>query len=90
MCLKKYCECFNSGKGCGSGCRCLDCGNYNINNEKIEWTPCMKKTSKFTSKFESANTNTRSDYYDLILEKLILDECEENEECILYRLKIRF
>jgi len=26
-CLKKYCECFNSGIGCGSHCKCETCKN---------------------------------------------------------------
>lgn len=26
-CLKKYCECFKSGKKCGTGCNCLGCKN---------------------------------------------------------------
>lgn len=26
-CLKKYCECFNSGNGCGPGCKCEGCKN---------------------------------------------------------------
>ncbi|CAK61012.1 unnamed protein product (macronuclear) [Paramecium tetraurelia] len=81
MCLKKYCECFNSGKSCGSGCKCVNCENYVLDEvEKIICSPNQKKTSKFSSKFESANTNTRSDYYGLVLEKLDLEEFEESEE----------
>jgi hypothetical protein len=26
-CLKKYCECFQNGLGCGPHCRCVDCAN---------------------------------------------------------------
>lgn len=26
-CLKKYCECYNSGELCGLFCRCEDCEN---------------------------------------------------------------
>ena len=36
-CLKKYCECFKNGFGCGSLCRCIGCankGNNNINQNK--------------------------------------------------------
>jgi protein lin-54 len=26
-CLKKYCECFRSGRQCGEGCQCHGCSN---------------------------------------------------------------
>jgi hypothetical protein len=26
-CLKKYCECFQSGAACTAACRCIDCRN---------------------------------------------------------------
>jgi hypothetical protein len=29
-CLKKYCECFQAGKGCGNTCSCKDCQNKNF------------------------------------------------------------
>jgi len=28
QCLKKYCECFNSGVTCGEKCKCSNCKNY--------------------------------------------------------------
>ena len=31
-CLKKYCECFNSGNGCGPECKCENCKNMQNNN----------------------------------------------------------
>ena len=31
-CLKKYCECFKNGLGCGNLCRCVGCANKGNNN----------------------------------------------------------
>ena len=35
-CLKKYCDCFQNGRGCTSKCKCINCfnknNNYNRNN----------------------------------------------------------
>lgn len=33
-CIKKYCECFQNGKGCNTKCKCVDCKNW-IKNKKI-------------------------------------------------------
>ena len=35
QCVKKYCDCFNSGKACGENCNCEGCKNQE-NNEKID------------------------------------------------------
>ena len=35
-CLKKYCECFNSGNKCTSNCKCEDCKNYGDEPMDIE------------------------------------------------------
>jgi len=35
-CVKKYCECFHSGKKCSDLCRCLECKNRVKSNTKKE------------------------------------------------------
>lgn len=35
-CLKKYCECFNSGLGCGPSCKCDGCKNPHAKVEGLE------------------------------------------------------
>ena len=35
-CLKKYCECYNSGGGCGPHCKCEGCKNPHSRNETSE------------------------------------------------------
>ncbi|CAK57562.1 unnamed protein product (macronuclear) [Paramecium tetraurelia] len=83
MCLKKYCECFHSGKSCGYGCNCENCQNQLLDEaQKNICTPNQKKTSKFSSKFESANTNTRSEYYGMVLKKQELEEYEDSDDSL--------
>jgi len=37
-CLKKYCECYNSGAGCGPHCKCEGCKNPNARTELSDST----------------------------------------------------
>ncbi len=36
-CLKKYCECFNSGVRCNSSCKCEECRNREECKNGEEW-----------------------------------------------------
>lgn len=41
MCLKKYCECFEASVPCGSTCICVECGNTEIDRQRL----AMKSSS---------------------------------------------
>ena len=41
-CLKKYCDCFNTGVKCTDRCRCIDCHNF---EEYDDETPSSQKES---------------------------------------------
>ncbi|XP_010519933.1 PREDICTED: protein tesmin/TSO1-like CXC 2 isoform X2 [Tarenaya hassleriana] len=44
MCLKKYCECYQGGVGCSSGCRCENCKN--IYGKKDEFLSSREITER--------------------------------------------
>lgn len=75
VCLKKYCECFNSGVGCGPYCKCEGCKNSfgkksdseegfdsQVSLEKMDNNISLTKTLQSTEdiSYESSDTNNSS------------------------------
>lgn len=42
-CLKKYCECYQSGNKCTNNCKCVDCHNRNITDKRLFYINTEKR-----------------------------------------------
>jgi hypothetical protein len=60
-CLKKYCECFNSGAKCGPFCKCESCKNpYGRKMEDGFEGPCFEKIEAHLSSTKTISTEATS------------------------------
>ena len=53
QCIKKYCECFNSGIGCGEACRCENCANGPSEENENEFISASKSLVEFSRESDS-------------------------------------
>ena len=94
-CLKKYCDCFQNGRGCTSKCKCINCfnknNNYNRNNGGDKKTKVKRirgiKKNIIRNNNEANNENENNEVHEE--EEEIEDEDEKEKKIYLTTPKKR-
>ena len=94
-CLKKYCDCFQNGRGCTSKCKCINCfnknNNYNRNNGGDKKTKVKRirgiKKNIIRNNNEANNENENNKVHEE--EEEIEDEDEKEKKIYLTTPKKR-
>ena len=95
-CLKKYCDCYQNGRGCTSKCKCINCfnknNNYNRNNGGDKKTKIKRirgiKKNIIRNNNEANNENENNEVHEEEEEE-IEDEDEKEKKIYLTTPKKR-
>jgi len=64
-CQKNYCDCFQNGKFCSSKCKCIDCLNKNLNQNKNKKNVNKKKNEELDYLKTPIKKNYRENNYEI-------------------------
>jgi hypothetical protein len=65
-CQKKYCECYNAGKTCGTKCKCINCENRGIKEPYVQAPPVSGISNIFSGSSNMTFLENKTNTYKIM------------------------